>query len=60
MRKKHRKELEEWFKEIRLGDKLEFIFKYTGIKWLVKKIHPNCNCESRKNLLNGEIKIKRK
>ena len=23
---------------LRLGDKLEFIFKWTGIKWLVNKI----------------------
>jgi hypothetical protein len=44
---------------MRLGDKLEWLFKVTGIKWLVKKINPNCKCESRKEYLN-EITIKRK
>ena len=44
---------------MKLGDKLEWLFKVTGIYWLVKKINPNCNCESRKQILN-EIKIKRK
>jgi hypothetical protein len=44
---------------MKLGDKLEWLFKVTGIKWLVKKINPNCNCEFRKNKLN-EFKFKRK
>jgi hypothetical protein len=44
---------------MKLGDKLEWLFKVTGIKWLVKKINPNCNCESRKDMLN-EFNFKRK
>lgn len=46
-------------KELKLGNKLEWLFKWTGIQWLVKKINPNCNCESRKEYLN-QITIKRK
>ena len=46
-------------KELKLGNKLEWLFKVTGIQWLVKKINPNCNCESRKEYLN-QITIKRK
>ena len=46
-------------KNIKIGDKLEFLFKVTGVKWLVKKINPNCNCESRKDKLNN-LKIKRR
>lgn len=52
-----------YLQEIRLGDKLEWLFRKTGVKWLVHKIHPNCGCDMRKNWLNGEakeIKIKRK
>jgi len=46
---------------MKLGDKLEWLFKVTGIKWIVKKINPNCKCDSRKEKLNKlEIKIKRK
>lgn len=60
MKKQHKEDLRAYLNEIRLGDKLEFIFKYTGIKWLIKKIHPNCNCDKRKDLLNGEFQIKRK
>ena len=44
---------------MKLGDNLEWIFKITGIKWLVKKINPNCNCDKRKDILN-EFKFKRK
>ena len=52
-----------YLQEIRLGDKLECLFKWTGIKFLVHKIYPNCGCEFRKDWLNGEaneIKVKRK
>lgn len=44
---------------MKLGTKLEFIFKYTGIKWLVKKIvidllgFESCGCEGRKNKLDN-------
>ena len=44
---------------MRLGDKLEWLFKVTGIQWLVKKIYPNCNCDKRRDKLN-EFKINRK
>ncbi len=54
-----RKEFQDYLEELRLGDRLEIVFKYTGIKWLVKKIHPNCNCDKRKEKLNN-FRIKRK
>jgi hypothetical protein len=49
---------------MRLGDLLETIFKYTGIKWLVKTVTEavgieDCGCEDRKQALN-KIKIDRK
>ena len=44
---------------MRLGDKLETLFRVTGIQWLVKKIYPNCNCDKRRDKLN-EFKINRK
>ena len=50
---------------MKLGDTLEVIFKYTGIRWLIKKIvidllgYESCGCENRKKALN-EISIKRK
>lgn len=48
--------------KIRIGDKLEYIFRKTGIKFIAKKIDPNCNCDLRQAWLNGESKliIKRK
>ena len=45
--------------ELKLGDKLEWLFRKTGIKWVVKKINPNCNCDKRQDKLN-QILIKRK
>ena len=48
-------------KNLGWGDWLELIFRKTGIKWIVKKINPNCKCELRQQILNDlEIKIKRK
>ena len=49
---------------MRLGDLLETIFKYTGIKWLVKKVTgwfgvEDCGCDARKDVLN-RIEINRK
>jgi|TARA_R110000823_G_scaffold232204_1_gene358707 hypothetical protein len=50
---------------MKLGDKLAFIFKWTGIKWLVNKImidwlgYKTCGCEGRQKALN-EFKINRK
>ena len=41
-------------KKMRLGDILEVIFKYTGIKWIVKKIWgESCGCDERKEVLNN-------
>lgn len=45
---------------MKLGNLLETIFKYTGIKWIVKKIWgEDCGCEERKEKLN-ELFIDRK
>lgn len=39
---------------MRLGNILETIFKYTGIKWIVKKIWgEGCGCDERKEKLNN-------
>jgi hypothetical protein len=49
---------------MKLGNLLEKIFIYTGIKWLVKKIvidflgYESCGCDRRKEQLN-KIKINR-
>ena len=38
---------------MKLGNLIELITTYTGIKWLVKKIWgEDCGCEDRKNKLN--------
>lgn len=38
---------------MKLGDFIELITTYTGIKWLVKKIWgDSCGCDDRKNKLN--------
>jgi len=54
-----RQEFKEYWKELGWGDRLEFIFTKTGIKWLVKKINPNCNCDKRKEKMN-DFKFTRK
>ncbi len=54
-----KQDIREYHASLKLGDKLEWLFKWTGIKWIVKKIYPNSNCERRKDYLN-EIKVKRK
>lgn len=46
-----------------LGDYIEVITKYTGIKWLVEKVtkllgYESCGCENRKQALNN-LKINR-
>jgi len=49
-------------RNMKLGNVLEKIFKYTGIKWLVEKIvidllgYKSCGCDKRKEKLN-HIKI---
>jgi len=38
---------------MKLGNLIELITTYTGIKWLVKKIWgEDCGCEDRKNKMN--------
>jgi len=39
---------------MKLGNLIAIITKYTGIKWLIKKIYreKDCGCEDRKNTLN--------
>jgi hypothetical protein len=38
---------------MRLGDLIEIITTYTGIKWLVKKLYKeDCGCDKRKEQLN--------
>lgn len=43
---------------MKLGDIVEVITTYTGIKWLVKKItkllgYKDCGCDKRKEYLNN-------
>lgn len=58
---KMKQEFKDYWAELGWGDRLEWLFRKTGIKWVVKKINPNCNCDIRQHKLNEfEIKIKRK
>lgn len=43
---------------MRLGDLVYYITKYTGIRWIWKKINPDCGCDERREKWN-EIKIDR-
>ncbi len=49
---------------MKIGTILETIFKYTGVKWLVKKIvidllgYESCGCDQRRDRLN-ELKFNR-
>lgn len=43
---------------MRLGDLVYYFTKYTGIRYLWKKINPHCNCDERREKWN-ELKIKR-
>tara|TARA_E500000318_G_scaffold112062_1_gene133826 strand:+ start:7089 stop:7289 length:201 start_codon:yes stop_codon:yes gene_type:complete len=39
-----------------LGDVIELITRFTGIKWLVKKVFgEDCGCEDRKVYLNKKV-----
>ena len=58
-RNKMKQEFKEYWPELGWGDRLEWLFTKTGIKWIVKKINPNCNCDKRRDKLN-EFKINRK
>ena len=37
---------------MRLGDLVYYITYYTGIRWLWKKINPNCECSRRREEWN--------
>ena len=37
---------------MKLGDLVERITYYTGIKYIWKKISPNCDCDKRQEKLN--------
>ena len=59
--KTRKEEIREYHAELKLGDKLEWLFRKTGIKWLVKLINPNCKCLERQKALNDiEFRINRK
>ena len=39
---------------LKIGSRLEMLFKYTGIKWLIKKIYgEDCGCNQRKEFLDN-------
>lgn len=38
-----------------LGDLIEIVTKYTGIKWIWNKLYPDCGCEGRREKLNVKI-----
>jgi len=47
--------------QIRFGDFVFFITKYTGVRWLVKKVaswlgYEDCGCDDRRDKWNIEIK----
>lgn len=41
---------------MKLGDLIERITSYTGIKYIWKKLYPNCKCKKRQEELN-EIEL---
>ena len=57
--KTKKQQINEYLNELKLGDKLEFLFRVTGIKKIVKWINPNCKCDERQDMLNN-ITFKRK
>lgn len=34
---------------MRLGDIVYYITKYTGIRYIWKKLYPDCGCDKRRN-----------
>ena len=40
---------------MKLGDLIERITYYTGIKWLWKKLYPDCKCKERQEQLNDIV-----
>ena len=43
---------------MKLGDLVYYFTKYTGIRYIWKKIYPDCKCDKRREEWN-DIKIKR-
>ncbi len=43
---------------IKLGNIVYYFTKFTGIRWIWKKIYPNCNCDKRREEWN-QIKFNR-
>ncbi len=41
-----------------LGDTINRFTTFTGIKKIIKKINPNCDCEERKEWFNKKIPYK--
>jgi hypothetical protein len=37
---------------MKLGNLIEIITRYSGIKWVWKKVSPNCKCDERQESLN--------
>ena len=44
----------KYFREqiMKLGNLIEIITRYSGIKWIWKKVSPNCKCDERQESLN--------
>jgi len=40
-----------------VGDIIAFILKWTGIKYIVKLINPNCNCDQRQEKINVKLPL---
>jgi hypothetical protein len=38
---------------MRLGDLVYYITKYTGIRYVYKKIYPDCGCDERRKKWNS-------
>lgn len=38
---------------MRLGDLVYYITKYTGIRYVYKKIYPQCGCDDRRDEWNN-------
>tara|TARA_R100000149_G_C5818990_1_gene99087 strand:+ start:557 stop:706 length:150 start_codon:yes stop_codon:yes gene_type:complete len=46
---------------MKLGDLVYYFTKYTGIRWIWKRINPDCGCDERREKWNQvEINIYRK
>jgi hypothetical protein len=43
-----------------LGDLLEIVFRYTGIKFLVGLVSKDCGCDKRRDKINVAIPFEKK